>query len=44
MHKSPSGILIVGIALFGAAVLICGCTEVSEITADKSVHVTASVT
>ena len=41
MQKSPYCILILGIALLGAAVLICGCTEIEGLTADESVHVTA---
>ena len=41
MQRSPYRLFILGIALLGAAVLICGCTEVSEVTADQPVHVTA---
>ena len=41
MKPSPLRLLILGIALIGAAVLICGCTEVSELTEDQPVHVTA---
>jgi len=41
MRTSPYRLLILGIALLGAAVLICGCTEVSELTEDQPVHVTA---
>lgn len=41
MDRSPYPLFILGIALLGAAVLICGCTEVTEVTSGEPVHVTA---
>ena len=41
MQKLSYGLFILGIALLGATVFISGCTEISEVTADESVHVTA---
>ena len=41
MQRSHYYLGILVIALLGAAVLICGCTEVSELTEDQPVHVTA---
>ncbi len=41
MKPSPSRLILLGIALLGAAVLVCGCTEITEATEDQPVHVTA---
>jgi hypothetical protein len=42
MQTSRYCLFILGIALIGAAVLLCGCTEIAGVTADEPVHVTVN--